>query len=86
VNDGDNTTPGRVRSREVDSVGCKDLTQCVNVPVRGSTNILKADHSVTLKKGLNVAENLEEARGDTAREGEAARVDVVRNNGWKSEW
>jgi hypothetical protein len=86
VNDSDNTTPGRVRGREMNSVGCEDLTQRVKVPIRRSTNILKADHSITLKKGLNVADNLEEARSDTARKGETARVDVVRNDRWKPEW
>jgi len=85
VNDSDNTTPGRVRGREMNSVGCEDLTQRVKVPIRRSTNILKADNTITLKKGLNVAENLEEARSDTAREGEAAGVDVVRDNRWESE-
>jgi hypothetical protein len=80
VNDSDNTTPGGVRGRKVDSVRCEDLTQRVKVPIGGSTNVLKADHTIAFKKGLDVTENLEEARCDTAREREAARVDIVRDD------
>jgi hypothetical protein len=86
VNDSKNPAPGGIRGREMNSVWCEDLTQRVKVPIGRSTNILKADHSISLKKGLNVAENLEEARSDTARKGEAARVDVIRDDRWKPEW
>jgi hypothetical protein len=40
----------------------------VKVPIGGSTNVLKADHTIAFKKGLDVTENLEEARSNTARE------------------
>jgi hypothetical protein len=77
VNDSKNPAPGGIRGREMNSVWCEDLTQRVKVPIGGSTNILKANNTITFKKGLNVTEDLEEARGDTARQGEAAGIDVV---------
>lgn len=56
----------------MDCVRCEDLAQRVKVPIGGGTDILKADNTITFKKGLNMTKDLEKARGNTARKRKAA--------------
>jgi hypothetical protein len=77
MDDSNYTAPRGVGGREMDGVRSENLTQRVEVPIRGSTNILEADDTIAFKKGLDVTEDLEEARGDTTWKGEAAGVDIV---------
>lgn len=85
VNQCDDTTSCRIGGRKVNRVRCEDLLKCREVIVRRSTNILNADNVIPLKQRLEMRYDFVVASNQTAREGEAARVDVRCDNRGKPE-
>ena len=43
---------------------------------------MQADNTVTTEERLNVRDNFIKTCGDASREGKAAGVDIVGNDGW----
>lgn len=77
---GEDTTPGGVRRREMDGMGGKGDPERLSILIRGSTDVLKAHHPISVNQREDMRGDLSRAAREPSRGSEASRVDIVEND------